>query len=888
MASVRRSWPVVALAFIVANAFAVPAAAQTADHANVQAVAAMALAGEIHVDGHLDDPAWSAAVPATLGLQVDPAEGKPATEQTEIRVLVSHDAVYIGARMFDRDARRIVRRLARRDDRPASDRLTIRLDARHDHLTAFRFDVYPAGNKGDAAVGSDGRPDYSWDPVWEVATTIDSAGWTAELRIPLSQLRYNAGADSWGIQVERLIQRSQELDVLSFVPKSEQAGVNRYAHLTGMSEARAPRRLEIAPYVSATATAAPVTAGDPFHDAHDYRGSAGADVKYGIASDLTLDATINPDFGQVEVDPAVVNLSAFETVFPEKRPFFVESADLFSFGELRTFNSSGMPATFFSRRIGRPPQGLGSNDAEFTDIPGQTTIAAAAKLTGKTRRGWSIAVLDAVTPRESGRFLAGSGLIERAPVEPLTNYFVGRVRRELRAGNTVVGGLVTAVDRHLDDPTLAASLRSGAYLGGVDLNHSWGNRTWALDASFAASTVRGDEAAISLAQRSSARYYQRPDATSLTFDPTRRSLDGHAFQIAVTKLSGRHWGGNLAYQEKSPGYETNDVGLTQSVNRRAFSTDLHYQETSPGRVFRNWIVGVLSGNDWNWDGNHINSYIGNVVNARFHNFWNLNTYAEYDFRADDDQLTRGGPLTHLPVRRNINATLSSDERGVFGVQLTGSLNSNAAGGWSRSVGLTGTVRPGPSFQLQFGPSFERTRNVSQFVRSVSDPTATETFGIRSVFATLRETQLALDTRVNWTFSPKLSLQVYVQPLIVAGSYADYKQLRAPRTFDFTVYGADAGTIDRDAEGNAVVDPDGAGAAAPFTIANPDFNFRSLRANVVLRWEYRAGSTLFLVWQQGRSGVAPNGDFAFGRDFGAIFDSPPTNVLAVKATWWMGR
>ncbi len=864
------------------------AAQATAGHESVPTIAAAPLSGEIRVDGRLDDAAWAMASPASLATQTDPDEGKPASERTEIRVLVAHDAIYIGARMFDHEPGRIVRRLGRRDDQPASDRLTIRLDARHDHLTAFLFDVFPAGNKGDAAIGSDGRQDYSWDPIWDLATSIDSLGWTAELRIPLSQLRYSTGVDRWGIQVERFIQRKQERNVLSFVPKSEQSGVNRFGHLAGMGGLPEARRLEVTPYVSSRATYAPTDAGDPFRSGHDYAGSAGADLKYGITSDLTLDATINPDFGQVEVDPAVVNLSAFETVFQEKRPFFVESADLFAFGQLRTFNSAGTPATFFSRRIGRPPQGsIGAPGSTFSESPDQTTIAAAVKLTGKTRRGWSIAFLDAVTPDETGRFVDGGGVIQRGRVEPLSNYLVGRVRRELRAGNTVIGGIVTAVNRRLNDPGLEDLLRSQAYLGGLDMNHSWGNRTWALDASFAASTIHGSENAIARTQRLSARYFQRPDATSLVYDPTRTSLGGHAAQIALTKLSGRHWGGNLAYQEKSPGYETNDIGLTQTVNRRTISTDIHYQETKPGALFRDYIVGILTGHDWNWDGNHVGSYIGNVINVRFHNFWQLNTFSLHNIATLDDQLTRGGPLVKLPARNDVDADLSSSNRGLVSLHLSGNINWNPAGGWSRTAGISATVHPGPNFQLSVGPSYSRSRNVSQFITTVPDPLATATFGQRNVFATIKETDLALDTRLNWTFSPKMSLQLYVQPLIVSGDYTDYKELHAPKTFAFDVYGRDIGTISPDPAGGFAVDPDGNGPAAAFTIPPQNFNFRSLRANLVFRWEYRPGSTLFLVWQQQRAGSAPIGDFSFRRDFGAIFDNAATNVLAVKATYWLG-
>ena len=892
--SAYRCFLTLSFAFLAVSSAPAQQASVTAissgNHAATPRLTATALGSSIHLDGLLDEAAWSTAQPTGLTAQRDPNEGQPPSERTEIRALVGQNALYIGARMFDSEAGRIVSRLGRRDDDLASDRLTIRLDARHDHLTSFVFDVYPAGNKGDASVGSDGFGDSSWDPVWDVATSVDSLGWTAEIRIPLSQLRYDRASDEWGIQIARFIQRKQEEDVLSFVPQTENEGANRYGHLSGMRDLPSARRIEVMPYTSARGEFQDIPSADPFRDGSDLFGSAGADVKMGITSDLTLDLTINPDFGQVEVDPAVVNLSAFEVVFDEKRPFFVEGSDLFRFGQLNTFNSFGTPDAFFSRRIGRTPQGfVGDPNATFVDAPDQTTIAGAAKITGKTKNGWSIAMLDAMTLEEEAHYIVGgSSSVLSQPVEPLTNYFVGRVRRELRQGNTAIGTLFTAVNRSMDTPSLENSLRSSAYLAGTDLNHYWGNRTWALDASFAASFLNGSSAAITRVQRSSARYYQRPDAENLDLDSTRTSLNGYAGQIAVTKTSGGHWGGNIAYQEKSPGYETNDIGLTQTVGRRGISTDIHYQQTRPGPIFRNWIVGFLTGNDWNYDGDRTTSYFGNIINFRLRNFWNVNTNYFHYFSSYDDQLTRGGPLAKLPRRSNANASIRSDGRGAWSVGVNGGLNWNGAGGYGREIGVDLSFQPSSNVRLSFNPSYGRFHNVSQFVTAVSDSFADATFGRRAVFATLDQRELSLVTRLDWTFSPRMSLQLYLQPLISAGDFTSYKEFAQPGTFDFDVYGRNVGTISRDDPSSTyTVDPDAAGPAAAFSFADQNFNFRSLLANVVFRWEYRPGSTIFLVWQQSRSGAEGIGDFSFRRDFDAIFDNPAVNVFAVKMTYWLG-
>lgn len=860
-----------------------------ATHGTLPVLTALPLAGDITVDGRFDDAAWRDAVPATLDTQRDPDEGSASTHRTEIRAAAGHGAVYFFARMYDSNPAGIVRRLGRRDDRVSSDRLTLVIDSRHDHLTAFRFDIYPAGNKGDRSIGADFSEDSGWDPVWDVVTTIDSLGWTAEIRIPLSQLRYERGNDEWGIQIVRFVQRTQEEDVFVYVPKTETEGINRYGHLTGMSGVPSPRRLELTPFLSARAQYDDPPAGNPFRDGSDYYKSAGGDLKLGLASDLTLDLTVNPDFGQVEADPAVVNLSAFEITFPEKRPFFIEGSSLFRFHQLRAFNYSGTPTVFFSRRIGRQPQGfIGDPNATYTDVPAQTTIAAAAKMTGKTR-GWSIALLDAYTPREMGRYALANASHHEAPVEPATNYFATRIRRDLREGNTSIGAITTAVNRSLEDSTLRSLLRSSAYVVGVDLNHSWGNRNWGIDAYYARSVLNGSPEAINRAQRANARYLQRPDAKNLDYDSTRTTLSGHAGHLGISRLGGGALGGSVVYEEKSPGYETNDLGTTATVGRRTVSTDLHYFRSRPQLAFRNWTVGVNTGNSWNFDGDAAFGYVGSYQNVRFRNFWSLNSNIYYNFAAFDDQVTRGGPLMRVPANTFASFTLQSSTGKALGLSFNGSFNwFEARGGRTGSYGLTLSYQPDPALRVELSPTYSDNRVANQFVTSRPDPLATATFGRRTVFAALDQRQVSLDTRLDWTFNPRLSLQLFVQPFISAGDYRDYKEFRRPGTFDFDVYGVDKGTIVRDsASGAFTVDPDAGGPAPAFSFQDQNFNFRSFLANLVIRWEPRPGSTLFFVWQHSRSGQATVGAFSLHRDLGAIFDTPATNVVAVKATYWFG-
>ncbi|HEY8195471.1 MAG TPA: DUF5916 domain-containing protein [Gemmatimonadales bacterium] len=858
-------------------------------HARAPAVRAARVQGDIAVDGRLDEASWAAAEPATRFIQTEPAEGMPASERTEVRVLIGDDALYVGARLYDREPKRIKAALARKDDDVAADEFDVYLDTFHDHLSGVRFRVTPGGATLDGILGSSAQgsdEDLSWDPIWESGTQVDSLGWTAEIRIPLSQLRYNSTADgSWGIQFYRKILRKGEEDWFAFVPKSETGGVSRYGHLTGLGALRAQRQLELAPYLLAQGSYQPSVAGDPFQDGKEHHASAGLDFKYGLTSDLTLNATVNPDFGQVEVDPAVVNLSVFETFFPEKRPFFVEGADVFRFGGIRASNSFGVPDIFFSRRIGREPQrSLSGEGVNYLDAPTETSIIAAAKLSGRTQSGWSVGLLDAVTGNEEARYVDEFGVPVTTAVEPLTNYFVGRVRRDLRGGNSTVGVIATAVNRDQDSPELNSLLRGRAYSVGADFTNSWADRVWSLDGSVGFSTVHGTTDAIELTQRSSARYYQRPDATSFQLDPTRTSLTGHAYQLALRKNSGRHWQGGLVYQETSPGMETNDLGFQSEASQRGISTALEYNERQPGRTFRRWGLFPFTNHQWNFDGNLVYGSYGLIFSGQLHNFWDFQLRGDYTGAAYDDRLTRGGPLARQPTSGDVRVTLNSDTR------KTTQLNANLTQVWTAAdetrteADLTLSVRPAPALRLSLGPALILLHTQSQYVAAVPDPVAAATFGTRHVFATLDQKEVSMIARVDWTFTPKLSLQLFLQPLISAGDFTQLKEFAQPRTYDFAVYGQDKGTITETSDGS-VIDPGDGGAS--FTIPEQNFTIRSLRANAVLRWEWRPGSTLFFVWQQNRQSDDTSGDLDVGRDVDALLTGGAArNVVAVKASYWL--
>ena len=872
---------------------AVPVFAQTATDstgtASVPSIRALQTSEHIRVDGKLDEAAWSKAEPVDVFTQRDPEEGKPASERTEVRILIGDDALFVGAKLYDKEPKKVRRPLSRRDNM-SGDFFALLLDSYHDHLTTYRFRVNPAGAYDDSYIDSRGSADFSWDPVWHLHTSTDSLGWTAEMEIPLSQLRFNPSQDGvWGIQMRRWIERKQETDEFSFVPKGEQDDASRYGNLAGLGPLATPRHLEVLPYSLAKADYHQVDPADPFQDGSDKVGSVGADLKYGLTSNLTLDATVNPDFGQVEVDPAVVNLTTVETFFPERRPFFVEGADLFRFGQSRSYNNFNNTIPFHARRIGRAPQlGLGGPDFSFVDSPSATTIDAALKLTGKTPGGWAVGGLDAVTSREWADYMDTLGVHRRAPVEPLTNYMVARLRHEYDHGNTSVGLLGTSVIREQSDPALESMLRSRAYVTGVDFNRFWRSRTWSLDGFLLGSHVRGSASSIDLTQRSPLRYYQRPDAKHLHYDPTRTSLTGGAGMLSLNKISGKHWQGSVTYQDWSPGFEINDVGYLSGVDSRGFSTLLMYLQRQPGRILRNFDAFAFTNHSANYGWDLTYQGYEADMEGTFRNYWYGDVRVSWYPGAFDDRLTRGGPLSRVPPMGRIRLTANSDMRKSWQYGCQGNWDWNDAGGHSAQLTPFLHLQPTSALLVNFDPTIRTSRDMAQYVTTVPDPAATATYGSRYLFATLKQTSVSLDTRVNWTFSPKLSFQLYTQPFVVSGLYQDIKELRRPRRYEFDVYGKQAGTISRDpASGIYTIDPDDGGPAAAFDVGDPNFNFRSLLGNAVLRWEYRPGSALFLVWQQSRSDVQPFGDFDFARDFRALLDNGPENIVAVKATYWLG-
>ena len=842
------------------------------------------------LDGRLDDPAWRLAQPARGFLETDPDEGKSPSESTTVTIVYDDAAIYVGARLYDAEPAKISRRLGRRDDETQSDMLYVDFDSYHDHRTAFEFAVNPAGVKQDDICSNDFFiGDRSWDPVWDVATAVDSLGWVVEMRIPFSQLRFSPARDQvWGVNFFRGVFGKHERSQWAFQRKTETGYASRFGHLLGLRDIPAPRRVELLPYTLGRGTYDRPGAGNPFDNGHSYFGGAGLDLKYGLTSNLTLDAAVNPDFGQVESDPAFVNLTTVEQFLQERRPFFVEGASIFSFGGTGPYIEFGnTPQYFYSRRIGRTPSREPDAPADgFVDLPPHATILGAAKLTGKTPSGWSVGLLDAATAREQAQFYA-SGSLWRQDVEPFTNYIVGRVRREV-GGHTGFGFLATAVHRRNSSAPLD-SLRSGGYVGAADFYHRWANNAYSVYASAGASYVTGDTLALRLTQEEPTRYYQRPDAPYLRrrYDPRRTSLAGLGADFSINKEGGStNWA--FALSTTTPGFEVNDLGFQRRTDRTAGDLFVGHRWTKPGRIFRQASVGVDPlAFAWTYGGDRIQ--FGRDINifGQLLNYWSGNLFVYQQQQGVDDRLTRGGPAAVAPAQWVTGGTISSDTRRPVNGRLNAQYFHDAAGTWSLTLSPVINLRPSAAVSLQFGPSYTTGFGVAQFVTTQPDSNPA-TFDARYVFGELTQRQLDLTTRLNVTFTPSLSFQLYLQPFTFAGRYSRFKELRAARTFAFDVYGRDNGsTITYDSAAAVYSVRPSAQDTIPFQFANPDARVRSLRSNAVLRWEYRPGSTLFVVWSQSRyvNLLDPTLDLGHYVAHEMFFD-PPTNVLLVKLNYWL--
>jgi hypothetical protein len=842
----------------------------------------------IRIDGVLNEEIWQTATPVPDLIQDEPDEGAAPTQPSDIRIVYDNKAIYVGARLYDSVADSIVTRLARRDPDMDSDLLLIALDPFHDKRSGYYFGLSASGSIHDGVIYNDTWTDDSWDGVWEGAVKVDDKGWYLEMRVPFSQLRFKKSTKYvWGFNVYRRIQRRNEEDWVVITPRKESGLASRFADLVGIENIDAERKIEVLPYLRTKAEYLAVDSNDPFNDGSRYFAGAGADLKIGVGNNLTVDATINPDFGQVEVDPAVINLSDVETYYSEKRPFFIEGSKIFDFGQGGSTNywniNFSTPELFYSRRIGRAPQ-RDLSDYDYTDVPEGSRIIGAAKLTGKVGDNWNVGLLNALTAREFAKVNV-NGEDSRVEAEPLTNFSVFRTQKEFNEGRQGLGILSTMTKRFFDDQKIADNLTDQALVAGLD---GWTfldtAKTWVIAGWGGLSSLTGTPTCITNIQTNSRHYFQQPDADHFEVDSTATNLTGYAARINLNKQKGRLIC-NMALGVISPGFDVNDLGYSSSTDIINYHIGGGYKWTEPNKAFRHFEIEFAIARSLDCAGHSLSNSIMNFGYYQFPSYYSINWGNGYFLEAYDNRLTRGGPLTISPTGFWGYVNFSSDSRKKFIYGLYCEASGSDTGSINRyfEIPLEWKIANNLSFELE--PELVWDYSYAHWVDDYEDVYATATYGKRYVFAEMDYTMLAASLRLDWTFTPRLSLQLYAQPLYATGDYYNFKELKRPKSYEFLEYGQNGSTIATSDPENLVVDPDGPGPAPEINIDNPDFNFYSIRSSAVLRWEFRPGSAVYLVWTHNRSDDDGKADFNLNRSLHRLGKIDPDNILMVKATYW---
>ena len=836
------------------------------------------------IDGHLDAEIWNQVEWSGDFIQKTPNEGEAPSQQTAFKILYDDNNLFVFVKAYDTEPDKISRLLARRDNFPG-DFVAIIIDSDLDQQTAFSFAASASGVIGDEAVSQGGQNwDDSWDPIWYLKTSVDNEGWNAEFRIPFSQLRFgNKENHIWGIQIIRKLFRKDERSAWQYVPQDAPVSLQLYGELNGIANIKPRRQVDIVPYTLAKTESFEKEVGNPFADGSNSALAVGVDGKIGITNDLTLDFTVNPDFGQVEADPSEVNLSAFESYFSEQRPFFIEGKSIYDYqpSNVIVLNDFGSDNLFYSRRIGRRPHFYPDLiDDEYADMPEATTILTAFKLSGKNKNGLSIGIMESLAAEEKAK-VNFMGTERDVIVEPMTNYFVARIKQDINKGETTIGGMITAVNREIPTDDLLF-LPKSAYTGGFDFKHYWKDRTYYIGLNTNFSHIRGNEEAISNLQNSSARYYQRPDAKHLKLDESLTELTGTAASLKVGRQGNGKWQFESSITYRSPGFEINDIGYMQQSDVIHHGTWVGYYIRKPFGIFENFF---LNNNYWatmNLNGKLL-SFGQNVnFNTKFKNKWNFNFSATHNGKYYSVSALRGGPALIEPGRWSYNMNINPDPRKkirpFFGFWLNrGNQDyTNTNNFWT---GLT--YLPVDAFSVSLSASLNNYKKELQYVSEL------EMNGdSRYVFGSIDQKTLSFTLRLNYNLTPDLTVQYYGQPFTSAGNYTKFKRITDSKADQYTDRfneftsnqisynnSDEVFSVDENMDGNT-----------DYTFDQPNYNFSQFRSNLVVRWEYMSGSILYLVWSQGRTMSDSVGEFDFNQSMDDLFDVHPHNIFLIKFSY----
>ncbi|MCK0160772.1 DUF5916 domain-containing protein [Allomuricauda sp. F6463D] len=836
------------------------------------------------INGILEDEVWNIVEWGGDYIEWQPDENTPPAHQTKFKILYDSKNIYIGVRCYDSEPGKIVKRLSRRDGFDG-DWVEFNIDSYFDKRTAFSFTITAAGVKGDEFISNNGNNwDASWNPIWYAKTNIDDEGWTAELRIPLSQLKFGRAEEQvWGLQSTRRFFRNEERSVWQRKPVDQPGWVSEFGELHGLTNIQPQKQLELQPYTVAKTETYEAEDGNPFRDGSESNITVGLDAKIGITNDLTLDLTVNPDFGQVDADPSAIALDGFQIFFEERRPFFVENKNIFDFtvSQSEAGNTFGSDNIFYSRRIGRSPQGYPDTvDDEFVDQPNNTPIIGAAKFSGKTKDGWAIGVLESVTAQRTATILNGDGDSRKEMVEPLSNYFVGRLQKDFNQRNSYIGGIFTATNRE-QIPEQLNFLHDAAYTGGLDFKHQWANRDWYFGGNLTMSHVRGSEEAITNTQEFITHLFNRIGAEHVAVDTTRTSLTGTGGNVQIGKVGNGHWKFESGATWRSPELELNDIGFQRQADDIRHYTWIGYQTLKPDSTFRRVGINYNHWTAWDFQGNH--NYLQFNTNSwqNWKGNWNTNIGFNYAPIQYSNFALRGGPRLRQSPWMSFWNSINTDSRKKLRFSFYHNGRKALDNSFKTYYMEGGFVyQPINALRISAFPSLQINHDKLQFIDNFDDVNGSS----RYLNGEINQRTLSMSFRLNYTINPNLTIQYWGQPFISRGRYSNFKHITDPlaKTFEnrFVQYSTDQTNLSDDFY-SIDEDLDGVG---DFSFDDPDFSFVQFRSNLVIRWEYIPGSEIFLVWSQD---VTQSGNPAEGLlpSLGDnIFGQKPQNIFLLKATY----
>lgn len=827
------------------------------------------------IDGKLDDECWQHGNWANNYNQYIPHEGAEPTYQTEHNIQYDDKNLYIAFRAFDPEPDKVHRYAGVRDE-IVGDMVGVNFDSYRDYRTGFEFTITAWGQKVDLVLFNPTNWDFNWNAVWKGKVGMEDSAWVAEIEVPLSQLRYsNQDEQVWGLHTWRWIDRLQEESNWERQTKTGPGMLYNYGEFIGLKGLKKSRRLEIQPFVLGDLRTMEEIPGNPYtKNGRLWGGNAGLDAKIGVSSNFTVDLTVNPDFGQVESDPSVMNLTAFETFYEEKRPFFLEGLTIFDYA----FDGQDL---FYSRRIGHAPgRVIESSDQYFVKSPDMTTIISAAKFSGTNSKGLSVGLIQSLTANEYAKITDPEGNETREIVEPLTNYLVGRIQKGYNAGNTVIGGMFTSTNRFIENEELEF-MPADALTGGIDLLHHWKDKEFFVNAKVIGSYIKGSTEAITALQESSVHYYQRPGADYLDYDINRTTLSGIGGKIQVGKGSKGHWKYSTAVSWLTPGLELNDLGYLRTADEIENQNQVEYFITKPFSIFRTFSIGFEQRNSWNFGGTYLGSDGEVSARAEFKNQWSLRAEAAYHSKDIDTRILRGGYDMLMPANTEFTGMLRTDASKKFIVMIGGQYQksgSNSAESWMISPGIS--MRPFSMLKIDVMADYQKNYDELQYIATRNLLTDEK----RYILGTIDQTTFGLTFRVDLNVTPEFSVQYYGSPFISRGTYSELKRVSDPEAekYDerFIIYQNPLLS-----GGEYLLSDFDSGYPAFYGVANPDFNFHQFRSNLVAKWEYRLGSFIYFVWSSERTGYNGSSDASLGDSYRYLGDVFPNNIFLIKLNYW---